>query len=145
VLAAATAVVALAALYSLTAPWLSARRLDAASRALDRGDVSAALSAARDGHELNPFSLDGYLALADAEIVAGDQTAAMRQFRRGVDRQPENASAWYYLGQYEFSLKRYQAAYRDLNQAYTLDPWGPAGREGDLLDQARAKVNAGAK
>jgi tetratricopeptide (TPR) repeat protein len=145
VLAAVAAAVALASLYSLTAPWLAARRVDDSYAALGRGDLFAAASAARDAHDLNPLSLDPYQARAAADIVAGARAAALREYRRAADRQPENSETWYDLGAYEFHLKRYQAAYRDLNHAYTLDPWGPVGRKGDLLDRARAKVNAGAR
>lgn len=145
VLAAAAAAVALASLYSLTAPWLAARRVDDSYAALGRGDLSGAASAARDAHDLNPLSLDPYQAQAAANILAGDRAGALREYRRAAARQPENSETWYDLGAYEFHLKRYQAAYRDLNHAYTLDPWGPVGRKGDLLDQARAKVNQGAR
>ena len=144
VLAMAAAAVTLASLCSLTFPWLAARRVNDSYDALGRGDLSGAVSAARDAHDLNPLSLDPYQAWALADIVAGDRAGAIREYRRAADRQPENSETWYDLGAYEFNLKRYQAAYRDLNHAYTLDPRGPVGRKGDLLDQARAKVNAGA-
>src|SRR5919198_2014211 len=138
VLAAVAAAAARASLSSLTAPWLAARRVDDSYAALGRGDLSGAASAARDAHDLNPLSLDPYQAQAAADIVAGARAAALREYRRAADRQPENSETWYDLGAYEFHLKRYQAAYRDLNHAYTLDPWGPVGRKGDLLDRARA-------
>ena len=35
---------------------------------------------------------------------------------------------------------RWRDAYTALNDAYTLDPWGPAGLKGGLLDVARAKI-----
>jgi hypothetical protein len=144
-LAAATAVVALAALYSLTAPWLAARRVDDAYAALGNNDLAAAVSAARDAHQLDPFSLDPLWAWAAAEAAAGQTQAAVHEYERAVQAQPENGEPWYDLGAYEFELGHFQAAYRNLNQSYTLDPWGPAGLKGGLLDQARAKVNAGAK
>jgi O-Antigen ligase len=145
VLAMAAAAVTLASLCSLTFPWLAARRVNDSYDALGRGDLSGAVSAARDAHDLDPLSLDPYQAWALADIVAGDRAGAIREYRRAADRQPENSETWYDLGAYEFNLERYQAAYRDLNHAYTLDPRGPVGRKGDLLDQARAKVNAGAR
>ena len=40
----------------------------------------------------------------------------------------------------EFFTGRFRAALHDLDRAYGLDPYGPAGRPGGLLDQARAKV-----
>jgi tetratricopeptide (TPR) repeat protein len=143
-LAVAAAVVALAALYSLTAPWLAARRVDEAYAALDRGRAAAAVAAARDAHQLDPLSLEPLWAWALAEASVRHEDAALRQYRRAVDLQPENADTWYALGAYEFDLRRYQAAYRDLNEAYTRDPRGPAGEKGGLLDRARERVNAGA-
>ena len=70
----------------------------------------------------------------------GDEAAALRRYRQAVDLQPENSSTWYALGSYEFFTGRYRAALHDLDRAYGLDPYGPAGRPGGLLDQARAKV-----
>jgi cytochrome c-type biogenesis protein CcmH/NrfG len=57
-----------------------------------------------------------------------------------VKLQPENSNTWYALGSFEFFTGRYRAALHDLDRAYGLDPYGPAGRPGGLLDQARAKV-----
>jgi hypothetical protein len=144
-LALGIAVLALAALYSLTAPWLSARRVNDAYAALGRNDPVAAASAAREARDLNPLSPEPHWAWALAEASAHNAPAAVHEYRRAVDLQPDNSWTWYLLGAYEFDLGRYQAAYRHLNEAYTLDPYGPAGQKGGLLDQARAKVNAGAK
>jgi hypothetical protein len=144
-LALGVGLVTLAALYSLTAPWLGARRVEAAYAALDRNDPKAAVSAASDAHDLNPLSPEPYWAWALAEVSVRNVDAAVREYRRAVDLQPDNSETWFALGAYEFDVGRYQAAYRDLNEAYTIDPFGPAGRKGGLLDQARDKVNAGAK
>jgi len=48
-----------------------------------------------------------------------------------------------FSGSYEFFTGRYKEALHDLDRAYGLDPYGPAGRPGGLLDQARAKVLGG--
>ena len=139
-LALAVAVVALASLYSLTAPWLGARRVEDAYAALDRNDPAAAVSAAREARDLDPLSVQPLWVWALAEASAGNTDAAVRQYRRAIALQPSNGETWYALGAYEFSLGRYKAAYRYLNEAYTRDPYGPAGEKGGLLDQARAKV-----
>src|SRR5207247_537162 len=60
----AVAVSALAVLYSLTAPWLAARRLDDAYAALGRNDPAAAASKASEAHDLNPLSPQPYWAWA---------------------------------------------------------------------------------
>ena len=82
-------------------------------------------------------------ALGDAEAARHDEEAALRYYRQAVDLQPENSSTWYALGSYEFFTGRYKEALHDLDRAYGLDRYGPAGRPGGLLDQARAKVLAG--
>ena len=58
------------------------------------------------------------------------------------DREPKNPETWYELGAFEYeSLLRPRAGYRDLNQSYTLDPNGPSGQPGSLLDQARCEID----
>jgi O-Antigen ligase len=143
VVAAATAVAGLAVLYSLTAPWLAGRKVEDAYASLGRGDAAAAVSAARQARDLDPLSVDPLWVWALAEESRGSIADALRRYRSAVDLQPENSDTWYSLGAYEFTLRRYRAALRDLDHAYGLDPYGPAGLPGGLLDQARAKVNAG--
>jgi tetratricopeptide (TPR) repeat protein len=138
--AAIAGAVCLAALYSLTAPWLADRRVDDALAAISRGDPAAAVSAAREAHELDPFSIDALLYWALAAEAADDPAAALRRFEQRTRLQPENADTWYDLGAYQFKLGRYMDAYVTLNHAYGLDPYGAAGVRGGLLDQARAKV-----
>jgi tetratricopeptide (TPR) repeat protein len=140
VVAFAAAAVALGALYSLTAPYASGRLVDSAYEAIAAGRTSAALSDGRSARWLNPLSTDPLLALGDAEAAKPDEAAALGRYRQAVDLQPENSSTWYALGSYEFFTGRYRAALHDLDRAYGLDPYGPAGRPGGLLDQARAKV-----
>jgi hypothetical protein len=132
--------VAVGALYSLTAPYASARLVDSAYEAIAAGRTAAALSDGRAARWLNPLSTDPLQALGDAEAARSDETAAIARYRQAVDLQPENSSTWYALGSYELFTGRYRAALHDLDRAYGLDPYGPAGRPGGLLDQARAKV-----
>ena len=65
---------------------------------------------------------------------------AVDQYRRATRLQPENPDTWVALGRYELCFGDVFDAYRALNQAYTLDPFGPAGIPGGPLDQARAAV-----
>ncbi len=136
----ATAGVAIAILYSLVAPYASSRLVESAYSQLAADRTPAALS---DGHAarwLNPLSTDPLQALGDAEAAVNARDAAIRWYGRAVSLQPENSSTWYALGSYEFFVGRYKLALHDLDRAYGLDPYGPAGRPGGLLDQARAKV-----
>jgi hypothetical protein len=137
------AVVAVAVLYSLVAPYASQRLVDGTYSELAADRTQAALSDGKSARWLNPLSVDPLLALGDAEAASHDETAAVRWYRRAVDLEPENSSTWYALGSYEFFTGRYKVALHDLDRAYDLDPYGPAGRPGGLLDQARAKVLGG--
>jgi hypothetical protein len=137
-------VLVLAAGYSLTSPWLADRTVSSAYDALGRQRVAHAISEARSAHDLNPPSLDPYRAQADAELLRGDDCAALRLYSKMTSVQPENGSTWYALGQFEFDVLGDKCdAYDALNHAYTLDPYGPAGTKGGLLDQARAVRNSG--
>jgi hypothetical protein len=142
-LVAVAGVVALGVVYSLVAPYASSRLVDDSYFELGDGKVAAALSDGRAAQGLNPLSIDPLLALGDAEAARGDEAAALRRYRQAVDLQPENSSTWYALGSFEFFTGRYKLALHDLDRAYGLDPYGPAGRPGGLLDQARAKVLGG--
>jgi hypothetical protein len=135
-----TAVAAVAMLYSLTAPYVSGRLVDAAYDAIASGKIASAVSDGRTARRLDPLATDPLLALGDAESAQPDDRAALGYYRDAVRLQPENSSTWYALGSFEFFTGRYLAALHDLDRAYGLDPYGPAGRPGGLLDQARAKV-----
>ena len=111
--------------------------------AISRSDYKAAVSASRQAHELNPFSVEPLWAWALAETARRTPDATLRRYRQATELQPENSDTWYALGAYELSLRRYRSAFRALDRAYALDPYGPAGLPGGLLDQAREKVNEG--
>jgi O-Antigen ligase len=135
--------VGLGVLYALVAPYASSRLVDSSYSELAADRTGAVISDGRAARALNPLSVDPLFALADAEAARHDEEAALRYYRRAVDLEPENSSTWYALGSYEFFTGRYREALHDLDRAYGLDPYGPAGRPGGLLDQARAKVLGG--
>ncbi len=130
----------LGAVYSLAAPWLAANRTSDAYAALINSQPAAAASAARDAADLDPFTVDPILVLASAYASVGDRAEAVRQFERATRLQPENPDTWLNLGLFELGRCEVFPAYRALNQAYTLDPFGPAGIPGGPLDRARAYV-----
>jgi len=129
----------LAAVYSLTAPWLATNRTTDAYAAL-ASSPSAAASDARDAAGLNPFAVEPIWALAIAYEGVSDSRDAVKQYERAARLQPENPDTWVQLGEYELALCDVFPAYSALNHAYTLDPFGPAGVPGGPLDQARAYV-----
>jgi hypothetical protein len=138
--AAGVAAVLLAGVYSLAAPWLAANRVDDAYTALFARDLRSGAAAARDAASLNPLSVQPIWALAEAYAALPDERGAVDQYRRATRLQPENPDTWVALGRYELCFGDVFDAYRALNQAYTLDPFGPAGIPGGPLDQARAAV-----
>jgi len=142
--AAAAVLLAAAAVYSLATPWLANRRLDSGLSALDRGDLIAADSAFRSANGLNPLAVEPLLYQAAVATARGDEHAAEILYLRARARQPKNPDVLYELGVFEFRRGNYLAAYRALNDAYTLDRFGPAGQKGGYLDKARAIVNRAA-
>ena len=134
------AFVAVGVLYSLTAPYASGRLVDSAYEAIATGRTSVALSDGRSARWLDPLATDPLQVLGDAEVARYNDRDALRYYRDAVSLQPENSSTWYALGSFEFYSGQYRPALHDLDRAYGLDPYGPAGRPGGLLDQARAKV-----
>jgi hypothetical protein len=131
-------VAAVAALYSLFSPWLADRRLDAAYDAIVRGDVPAARAAAKSAHALNPLAVEPLWLWAATE----ETDKALELYREARDIEPKNPEAWFQLGVFELQvLQRPRDAYRDLNQSYTLDDYGPAAVKGGALDQARCAID----
>jgi hypothetical protein len=140
VVSGAVGVCALAALYSVTSPWLSANRVAAANDAIERNKPGLALTEARSAHAFNPLSVD---ALFVEALVETDDAKALQLYRRARDLEPTNPETWYQLGAFELFIKRPRAAYRDLNHSYTLDNFlfGPKTLAGHQLDEARCKVD----
>jgi tetratricopeptide (TPR) repeat protein len=134
------ALLALAGVVSITFPWLAARKVDAAYEAIGRSEFERGASDASSADDLNPFSVDPLWAWAGAESARGDELGALHLYERAAIRQPENSSTWYELGAFEFGIGRFANACRHLDIAYSLDPYGPAGRKGGLLDQARQRL-----
>jgi hypothetical protein len=138
--AVAAVAVLLGGAYSLTAPWLASDRVDDAYTALIGGNARAAASNALDAKDLNPLSPEPIWALASAYSSVGDAARATRLYEQATRLQPENSDTWDELGEYELCFGDVFLAYRALNRAYTLDPYGRAGLRGGPLDQARAAV-----
>ena len=137
--------VALAVLASFSSPRLAERTVRASTHALDDGDLDRAHDRARWGRRLNPLSAEPLQALARVEERRGRPDAAEDRYVEAVELQPENPETWYALGLFEFEAReRMCAAYRFLNEAYTLDPSGSQWFPGGPLDVARDAVNAGA-
>jgi len=133
----AVAVLALAAVYSVTSPWLAANRVAAAYSAMEHNHPGQALTEARSAHAFNPLSVEALFAQA---LVDSDANA-LKLYRRARDLEPTNPETWYQLGAFELIIHQPRAAYRDLNHSYTLDSYGPASLKGGPLDQARCQID----
>jgi hypothetical protein len=130
-------IAAVAALYSLASPWFSDRKVNEAYDQLIAGDRAGARNDAKAAHALNPLAIEPLLVWALTE----DGAKALDLYRRARDREPKNPETWYELGAFELQEGRPRAAYRDLNESYTLDRYGPAGRRGGALDVARCRID----
>jgi len=143
-LAAASALLALSLLASFVFPRLAVRSNRAAIDAIDAGDLAQAKDDADRARFFNPLSVDPLYTLGGIASRRGDAREALARYVQAVDLQPENPDTWYALGSYEFFARKMCAAYRFLNNAYTLDSAGNEWVRGGILDQARAAVNKGA-
>jgi hypothetical protein len=121
-------VLLVAALASLTFPWLAERRMSSAYESLAAGAPADAVDAANDAASLNPVSIDPLIAESVARSALGDLRGARENLRAAVDLQPANPNALFELGLFELDVSGDPAAaIGPLERAYELDPYGPAG------------------
>jgi tetratricopeptide (TPR) repeat protein len=141
--AAGAAALALAAVVSIATPWLAERELRKVNTALDRGELEAANDAVERARSLDPLSLEPVFADARVAEQRRREVAAHEVYLEATRLQPENPESWLQLGLYEFDTGDRCAAYRHLNEAYTLDPAGKQWTRGGPLVLSLAWVNAG--
>jgi hypothetical protein len=143
-LAVAAVVVAAVVLTSFSFPRLADRAERNSTRELTAGNTDVAREQALWARFFNPLSPDGYYALARIAERQGRVLRAERYYIRAVELQPDNPETWYTLGIFQFDVRDNMcAAYRFLNNAYTLDPSGNQWERDGPLDIAREAVNAG--
>jgi hypothetical protein len=144
-LGAGAVLLAAAVLVSFSFPRLAERYVTDSTVALDDQDYGKAHDLAERARFFDPLSVDPIYALAHVAERRGDRASAQRRYIQAVELQPENPDTWYTLGIYEFQvLGNFCAAYRFLNNAYTLDSAGNQWVQGGPLDIARNAVNSGA-
>jgi tetratricopeptide (TPR) repeat protein len=141
--AAGAAALALTAVVSVATPWLAERELRKVNVALDRGDPEAADDAVERARSLDPLSLQPVFADARVAEQRRREVAALEAYREATRLQPKNPESWLQLGLYEFDIGDRCGAYRDLNEAFTLDPAGKQWTRGGPLDLSRDWVNDG--
>ncbi len=124
-------VLAATVLVSFSFPRLADRYERSSTRALVGDDFERARDRALWARFFNPVSVDPIFALARIAERRRFPVTAGREYIRAVELQPENPETWFALGLYEFQVRRNLcAAYRFLNNAYTLDPAGNQWVEG---------------
>jgi tetratricopeptide (TPR) repeat protein len=118
---AAAVLVALACIYSLAGPAVSARYTARAQERIAAHDYDGAVDAARTARSLNPLAVEPIF--AEALATGFQRRDARRLYLRAIELQPANWRTWYELGQYELvGLNALDDAYLDLDKAYSLDP-----------------------
>lgn len=143
-LAVGAVLLAAVVLTSFSFPRLADRAERRSTRELVAGDTDAAREQALWARFFNPLSADPLLALARVAERQGRELRAQREYIRAIELQPENPETWFTHGMFQFDVRGNMcAAYRSLNNAYTLDPAGNQWIDDGPLDIARDAVNAG--
>jgi hypothetical protein len=126
VLALAAVLFALAAVYSLAAPWLAQREL-----------LTLSAASAKRAHAWDPLSTE---ALIDRAALTAEPLRAEALYRQAVALEPENSETWLALGTFYGDYGDWKRAYDALTKAWTYNKFGPAGYPCGVLDQARHKA-----
>jgi tetratricopeptide (TPR) repeat protein len=131
-------------LASFASPRLADRYVRSSTRALGDGDFDRSRDRALWARFFNPLSVEPLYSLARVAELRRDPDTAERYYIKAVELQPENPETWYTHGIFQFDVRDNMcAAYRFLNEAYTLDPAGNQWVRDGPLDIARDAVNAG--
>jgi tetratricopeptide (TPR) repeat protein len=124
--AAGMALLSVAAVAALAAPWLAEREVAEAYAAIERREPSQAVDLGRKAHSLNPLSVEPFFAEAAGEEARGNRGTALDLYIEAVELQPRNPRTWFELGRFELELGDRDAAIRDLTRSRELDRYGAA-------------------
>jgi hypothetical protein len=114
------AAVALLGAWVIWQPLRSADADAAATAALTRGDMRAALADARTAAATDPLSVEPLFELS-ALYTTIDPAAAYSELLRAIRLQPANGQAWLQLGDYDLQHHQPQQAIASLTKARQLD------------------------
>jgi hypothetical protein len=143
-LAFSVVLVTVVALTSFSFPRLADRAERSSTRELAVGNTDGARDQALWARFFNPLSPDPLYALGRVAERQGRVLRAQGEYIRAIELQPENPETWYTHGIFQFDVRDNMcAAYRSLNNAYTLDPAGNQWVRDGPLDIARDAVDAG--
>jgi O-antigen ligase len=120
-LALATVPLALAAVASLVAPWLSQLEVQSAARIWTKAPASA-YSRLREAARLDPLSDEAYVVAGNIALRYGELARADRQFALALERTPGDAYATLARGAIASQRGERPRALRLLERAQQLDP-----------------------
>lgn len=110
---------------AIAIPFLSGARVQDSKDAAGRGDLRAAVNAARDARAIQPWSADPDLQIALIEEQAGDYRAARRWIVRAISRNSTDWKLWYIRARVETEIGAIRAAKRSIDRARSLNPRSP--------------------
>jgi tetratricopeptide (TPR) repeat protein len=123
------------------------RLMNAGKTYYDRGEAQRAIEPFATAVELNPTHPDAQLNLANAYLLAGDATNAVRHAREVVALDNHSAAGFYVKGCAHLRLRQFEEAVRALQQSRDLNPRVGAvtfhlGRAHQELEQFDAAIAA---
>jgi O-antigen ligase/polysaccharide polymerase Wzy-like membrane protein len=121
----ATAVAGVLAMFAAGILLLSEVRLDSSRGAAGDGDLSAAISDARDAAAIEPWSAEPRLQLALVDEQAGNLSAAHRRILEAIDRSPDDWRLWFTRARIEARSGNAEGASASLARARALNPRSP--------------------
>jgi len=125
--------------FSLFAVWLGDRWTTQASESLDR--PARAVQLAKRARSINPLAVEPLYYQALGAYLQGDPAEALGLYTKATEMQPENAEAWYQLGEFDLTFRNCpRAALPELDRFTQLNPQDPGNKE---YDRALRLVNAG--
>jgi hypothetical protein len=113
---------------------LSDHSLESSRDAASRGDLDAAIGAAGDARDLEPWAAEPRTQLALLYAEAGEIGAALDSLQAAIDRSPRDFELYLLRAGYQVAEHDQAAAKASLERARQLNPFDPLGPEvGSLL------------
>jgi tetratricopeptide (TPR) repeat protein len=137
---AAGLLLALAAVLSLTGPWLSRLQIQSAANVWPTAPQTA-FARLDDAARLNPLSDEALLVAGNIAVRLGDLGHADHEFARALGRVPRDAYATLERGAIASTRGQRRRALRLLERAAQLNPRDPLAREALLLARAGRRVS----
>ncbi len=103
-------------------PLFAALRIKDSEAAVDRGNGAAAINAAMDAKNLQPWASSPYLQLALVYEREGLNTEAHKWIKSAIRRDPQNWLLWYKAASIEVKMGDAAEASKSLGRAYSLNP-----------------------